>query len=192
MRTVDRYIKTKKLSTRVVDGRVWLSKKELLGYRKNKERTAIVDSVDMSTPKMSIDKMVDKVDSIELIEQDFVDNVSTTKRKRETENSLFQKLYNELREELYEKQERLEIANYRVGQLETQIRNSIPMLEYHRENYENEKKQKTLENEIQKYNTTIKKITNQLRYEKLSKRLFVAILMIILALQPLWLLYIYK
>ena len=62
--------------------------------------------------------------------------MSTRKRKENTESALFKALYEGVKEELSEKQERLEIANYRVGQLETQVRNSIPMLEYHRENYE--------------------------------------------------------
>ena len=128
IRTVDRYIKSKKLSTSVVDGRVWLSRKELEGIREEKNRKTATHRVDMSTPAMSIDDRVDNVDRVELIDQGNVDSVSTKTRKRKTANAVYKKLYIDQKEELHEKQERLEIANYRVGQLEAQVKNSIPML----------------------------------------------------------------
>jgi len=39
---------------------------------------------------------------------------------------------------------------------------------------------------------TMKNVAKQLSYEKLNKRIFVTILLIILALQPLWLLFVYR
>ncbi len=192
IRTIDRYIKSKKLSTSVIDGRVWLSKKELEGVREEKNRRTTMHRVDMSTPIMSIGNEVDKVDNAELIEQESVDSVSTKTRKRKTTNAVYKKLYIDQKEELHEKQERLEIANYRVGQLEAQVKNSIPMLEYHQERYEIEKREKSLQTEIDEQNTIIKKISTVMRYEKFNKRIFLGILLIILALQPLWLLFVYK
>lgn len=192
IRTIDRYIKSKKLSTSVVDGRVWLSKKELEEVREKKNRETTTRRVDMSTPVMSIDDEVDKVDSVELIDQGDVDSVSTKTRKRKTANAIYKKLYIDQKEELHEKQERLEIANYRVGQLEAQVKNSIPMLEYHQERYEVEKREESLQTKIDEQNTVIKKISTVMKYEKFNKRIFLGILLIILALQPLWLLFIYK
>ncbi len=192
IRTIDRYVKSKKLSTNVVDGRVWLSKKELEGVREEKSRKTTIHRVDMSTPAMSIDNEVDNVDNVELIDQGGVDSVSTKTRKRKTANAVYKKLYIDQKEELHEKQERLEIANYRVGQLEAQVKNSIPMLEYHQERYEVEKREKSLQTKIDEQNSIIKKISTIMKYEKFNKRIFLGILLIILALQPLWLLFIYK
>ena len=192
MRTLDRYIKSKKLSTQVVNGRIWLDKKEVGVFRSRKERPAIVDNVDMSTSKVTIDVDVDKVDNVDKMRQEIVDSVSTRKKKKSTGGSAYKKLFNELREEVKEKQERLEIANYRVGQLEAQVRNSMPMLEYHKENFERKKREEGLNESLAQSNTIIKKIKNELVLEKFNKKIFVFILLTILALQPLWLLWIYK
>ncbi len=185
IRTVDRYIKTKKLSTRLINGRVWLSKKEIEDYGRQSK-------VDMSTPKMSIDVDVDKVDNIDKIEQENVDFVSTRIKKRERPRGTYKKLFEELRQEVREKQERLEIANYRVGQLEAQVRNSIPMLEYHNESFKRAQKEEVLQKELEQNTQIVKKISKQMRYEKFNKRIFLTILLITLALQPLWLLLIYR
>jgi hypothetical protein len=101
---------------------------------------------------------------------------------------VYKKLYLELKEDLKEKQDRLEIANYRVGQLESQIRNSVPMLEYHREKFDREKAQKDLQEKLKEAQAQLSKTLPILRYEKLTKRIFVVVLLTLLALQPLWLL----
>ena len=180
IRTIDRYIKSKKLSTSVVDGRVWLSKRELEEMR------------DRKIDRMSTDTMVDEVDRVELVEHESVDSVSTKNRKRKTSSAVYKKLFTDLKEELHEKQERLEIANYRVGQLEAQVKNSIPMLEYRQEIFETEQKEFKLQEQISEQNGLIKKVINQAKHEKFNKRIFLGVLLIILALQPLWLLLIYK
>ncbi len=192
IRTIDRYIKSKKLSTSLVDGRVWLDKGELEELRDRKISRVSTRIVDMSTPQMSTDTMVDKVDNVELIEHESVDSVSTKSRKRKTSSAVYKKLYADLKEELHEKQERLEIANYRVGQLEAQVKNSVPMLEYHQEKFEKEQEELKLQEQISERNGLIKKVMSQVKHEKFNKRIFLGILLIILALQPLWLLLIYK
>ena len=101
-------------------------------------------------------------------------------------------MFTELQEEVKEKQERLEVANYRVGQLEAQVRNSIPMLEYHRENYEKKKKEEKLKKEVYESSAVIKRLKYKLKSESLMKRIFIITLLIILSLQPLWLLWIYR
>ena len=185
VRTVDRYIKDRKLSTRNVDGRVWLSREEIEAYRDRRSSISEPSNVDMSRREVSTDVMVDKG---EVYEEGSVHTLSTTpKRERETKG-IYRKLFQELREELQEKQERLEIANYRVGQLEAQLRNSIPMLEYHRENHEKLQKRQQLEEEIGQIQDRIQHINRKLSYERFNKRLFVTILLVVLALQPLWLL----
>ncbi|NIA02367.1 MAG: hypothetical protein GWP15_03210 [Nitrospirae bacterium] len=192
IRTIDRYIKAKKLSTSLVDGRVWLNKRELEEVCDRRRSRVSAQVVDMSTPRMSTDTMVDEVDKVELVEHESVDSVSIKNRKRKTSSAVYKKLYADLKEELHEKQERLEIANYRVGQLEAQVKNSIPMLEYHQEKFEKEQEELKLQEQISERNSLIKKIMSQAKHEKFNKRIFLGVLLIILALQPLWLLLIYK
>lgn len=187
IRTLDRYLKMKKLSTKVVNGRIWLDKDEIEGFDVGRKSATVVDSVDMSTSRVSMDVDMDRVDNVELIDDDIVDMVSTKKRKP-FEGSAYKKLYFEMKEDLREKQERLEIANYRVGQLETQVRNSIPMLEYHRETFETKKREEDLQQKLEESTGLMKKLASRIKEEKFSKRIFLIILLAVLALQPLWLL----
>ncbi len=184
IRTVDRYIKTKKLSTQAINGRIWLSRGEIQNFKSRQSRQAIVDKVDMSTSEMSIDNNVDNVGKT----VDKVDNIVVGPRKNRGESGIFKKLYEEVKEELNEKQARLEIANYRVGQLETQVKNSIPLLEYHRENYEKNKAEERLKKDLEERENLVSKLKKQLKYAKFNKRIFLIILLVVLALQPLWLL----
>lgn len=181
IRTLDRYLKSKKLSTKIVDGRIWLNREELDSFNAVKGESVIVDKVDMSTSGMSIDNNVD-----------IISTLSTTPRKDRGGKALYKKLFQELREELHEKQERLEIANYRVGQLEAQVKNSIPILQHHRETFERDKQSEAKDIELKEAHKTVKSVTTQLQYEKFNKRIFLSILLVILALQPLWLLLLYR
>ena len=192
IRTLDRYVKVKKLSSQIVGGRIWLDREEIADFKGRHERPLEVDKIKLSTSDMSIDNGVDKVDSVEVLNQESVNTVSTRDRKNTQEGGVYKKLYLETKEELREKQERLEIANYRVGQLETQVKNSIPMLEYHRENYDKKKREEDLKSKLKESTSFIKKISFQLHLERFNKRIFLVILLITLALQPLWLLLIYE
>lgn len=192
IRTIDRYIKAKKLSTSVVDGRIWLDRGEISEFKDRQHRKISAQVVDMSRVRVTTDSRVDESDNVEVIDHEDVDSVSTKKRKRKTSSTIYKKLFDDLKEELNEKQERLEIANYRVGQLEAQVKNSIPMLEYHQERFEIEQKEKELSNKITEQTGVIKRIINQIHYEKFNKRIYLGILLFILALQPLWLLLLYK
>lgn len=195
IRTVDRYVKNKKLSIQIINGRVWLNKKEIQMFKEALERPVYVDKDVVSTSGMSIDDKVDRVDNVEVISQESVEKFepkSSQNKENALSNEIYKKLYSDAKEELREKEERLEIANYRVGQLEAQVRNSIPMLEYHRENYERKQLEESLTSKVNEHLTLVKRITLQLKTETFKKRVFLAVLLTILALQPLWLLMIYK
>lgn len=194
IRTVDRYVKDRKVSSRLVNGRIWLNKEEIEVFVASKYVPVSIDNNYVSTSKMSIDNSVDidmdsvdNVDNIEVFEQDSVQSVSTKKRSRGSEEETYQKLFNELREELKEKQARLEIANYRVGQLESQVKNSIPMLEYHRENFDRKKATDELQKKMESTDAVVKKMSVKVGHLRLGKRIYLTLLLIVLALQPLWL-----
>lgn len=195
IRTLDRYIRAKKMSTRVVDARVWLNKEEVEAFKAGKGRVIEVDRASLSTAHLSIDDDMDRVDNVEVLNQEeSVDmgerqRAQTFSRNQKTgsQNETYKNLYNELKEEVKEKQERLEIANYRVGQLEAQVKSSVPLLEYHREKYETKKTEEEFKSQINESANMIKRLSLSIKYERFSKRIFLIILLIILALQPLWL-----
>lgn len=198
MRTLDRYIKLKKLSAQVINGRIWLNKKEIDTFKIKRIVNLDVDNIDMSTLKLStgldvdnIDNGIDNVDKDDTTNKNSIDILTTHKKKIFHDAKIYKELHDEIREELREKQERLEVANYRVGLLEAQLKNSIPMIEYHREKYEKKKTEEDLKNKLLESLDLIKKLYFKVRYHKFSKWIFIILLLIILLLQPLWLLIIY-
>lgn len=196
VRTIDRHIKNQKLSTQHVNGRVMLSKEEVSAFNSDdRAHRSLNDSIievdsDLSIlSTLSTSTDVDKVDAKNV---NIVDTLSTHQKELDREiQNLYKKLYLDAKEELAQKQERLEIANYRVGQLEAQIRNSMSLLEYHRQNNVDIQKTEKLKAALENNHLQIKDLNQKIRYETLIKRLFAIGLLIILALQPLWLLFIY-
>lgn len=189
VRTVDRYIKAKKLSSVVVDGRIWLDKDNLEVFWRDRDRV----DIELSTSDLSIEKCVDNVDNVEVLEHDMSTPMSTKRKKLKSEDGeVYEKLYSEMKVELVEKQERLEIANYRIGQLESQIRQSIPMLKYHQENYENQKAKEEIVVKLGESTDIIKTLNLRLKQLAFNKRIFLSILLVILALQPIWLIFYLK
>lgn len=190
IRTVDRYIKSQKLSTVYVDGRMWLNKEEVMVFKRRHNGQVSTPKVDMSTDYMSIDTDVDSgVDSVEVLP---IDESTLSTKGRKSGEGIYKKLYQEAKEEIVEKNDRLELANYRIGQLEAQVKSSIPLLEYHRESEEKKRLEKELERSNSEKESVLRRLSTQLRQESLSKRVFLIVLLTVLALQPLWLLLIYR
>lgn len=189
VRTVDRYIKKKVLTAQNVGGRVWLNKEEVSNISGQKFTPTSDTEMDTSTPIMSIDIQDDTQDRTEQT----LSTSSTRKIVKGSETSHFYKnLYDDTKEELNEKQERLEIANYRVGQLEAQLKNSIPLLEYHRESSEKKLEKARLLEKLEHGEKSIRSLVKKIKFEQYNKRVLLTILLILLALQPLWLFFLAK
>lgn len=189
VRTVDRYVKKKVLTAQNVGGRVWLNKEEVNTLHKQKIGEGIDMDLDTSTPMTSIDIIGDTSQE----EEQKLSTSSTSKiLKGSSSSHLYKDLYEKTQEELREKQERLEIANYRVGQLEAQLKNSIPLLEYHREASEKKLEKARLTEKIEYADKSIKSLSQKIRFEQYNKKVILTILLILLALQPLWLLFLAK
>ncbi len=188
VRTVDRYIKSDKLSSTHVDGRVWLDKDEVEAYADGRSHRSIDKSI-MSGQDMSTDKEVDSRpdNSDESVEK--VEVIDSQKSTEKEENDVYQKLYVETKKELEEKQERLELANYRVGQLESRIRNSIPLLDYKKENLERDKREREMTEKLKETINLMRKMSLDLRYQRSSKQIFILLFIIVVVLQPLWLVF---
>lgn len=190
VRTVDRYIKKKVLVAQNIGGRIWLNKEEVLNLTQLTPPTPTSDtSVDTSTPVMTIDTPHDtERQTGQILSTPQVEQIEKTSEA----SQLFKKLYEDSKDELREKQERLEIANYRVGQLEAQLKNSIPLLEYHRESSEKKLEKARLVEKIEQTESRLAQIIRKLRFEEYNRKILFTILLILLALQPLWLLLLKK
>lgn len=186
VRTVDRYIKKKVLVAQNIGGRIWLNKDDVLNLT---QAPAIDTSIDTSTPVMTIDTPRDtERQTSQILSTPQVEQIEKTSEA----SQLFKELYESSKDELREKQERLEIANYRVGQLEAQLKNSIPLLEYHRESSEKKLEKARLVEKIEQTESRLAQIIRKLRFEEYNRKILFTILLILLALQPLWLLLLKK
>lgn len=102
VRTIDRYIRSGKIVARQKNGRIWLNKKEILTFP-NSQESSVKQTVDMRNtvqPRRVVSPIADI--------------------------SFYKDLYEEAQRMIHEYQQKLEQANYRIGQLESQILNHQP------------------------------------------------------------------
>ncbi|MBI5413681.1 helix-turn-helix domain-containing protein [Candidatus Peregrinibacteria bacterium] len=102
VRTIDRYIRSGKIAAYQRNGRIWLNKREIVAFPKSQE----------SFVKQAID-------------------IRNTVQPRRTVSPIadigfYKDLYEEAQRMIQEHQQKLEQANYRIGQLESQILNHQP------------------------------------------------------------------
>lgn len=183
IRTVDRYITQKKLLSRIVNGRILLSKSEIIALKESRQVDSSVDT------KMSIDNMVEKpVDNVDDMST-LMSTFMSTPTQKDEENlfKTYKRLYEEVYEELKDKQGKLEGANYRVGQLEAQVRYSVPLIEHQRETTRLLGASEAIKTEVEKSKLEAKRLMEEISLERLNKRIYLIILFILLILQPLWL-----
>jgi len=134
LRTVDRYLNKGKLDYTTLQGSVLISAKsvgQMLGEK----------NADLSKKAVSGQGSVER------------ENVSEKPAKGgEGEVAVvYKKLYEETVEKLEAAQRRLEGANYRVGELESQMKSSVPLLEYHAM----EEEKKNLNEKVEKLNREV-------------------------------------
>lgn len=208
VRTVDRYINSQKVSHERRDGRIWLDKKEIMQLKARRRVDRVDSTVEVSTSKMSIDK-VDLIpvdmsidsegntyhsvtrDDGETEPPDFTKKGSPKGRARAQEDDVevYKNLYEQLQQDLRDKEQHLEMANYRLGQLEARIKETIPLLDYKRdlanEQLEKDQLRKNLDSHLMELDVAL----NNYREERFNKRIYLILLFILLLLQPLWFLF---
>jgi len=155
-RTLDRYIRKGRLKSKVSPTR------NILIHTEDLEKVAqsLFLKKSARSPKKRFSKSQQKAKTVE---------VKTEEVKTENvEERVFRNLYEEANKDLKSKQEKLEAASFRVGQLEAQLKNSVPLLEH---------KQK--EQELSLQNSELKE---KLIASKLKGRVFLGITFLIIAM----------
>jgi len=162
VRTLDRYIDKRIIPSKNIAGRILLNNEDLLNFHKqNRIHKGIQKPVRQTIPSnaIRIEQLKEELheeesaqSSDQLAEKDFIETI---------EDRIYKKLYEELKDDVKSFQARLEGANYRVGQLESDLKASVPLLDH------------------QKLLTGHKK-------ERFNKRILYIVLAVIFMLQPLW------
>lgn len=106
------------------------------------------------------------------------------------EVEIYKNLYKETINDLKLKQERLEGATYRVGQLEAQIKNSVPLLTYRQKEEEVIQLNEVKKREEAKQKSKIEVLEKEKQEDRIVKNLYVVTLFSLLILTPILLIYI--
>lgn len=101
--------------------------------------------------------------------------------KRTPEEKIYKGLYEKVDEELREARGKLEMANYQVGRLESQVKSMVPLIEF--------KKQKqellSLSEENRFKQKDIEELERQVNIEKFVKKVYAGFLFFMMAILPL-------
>lgn len=206
IRTIDRYIQKGSLQKEEINGRIFLhvrDLKPLVDQKKLQDKYLSELAGGQPNPAKTIEPDPQPARQ-PILEATYADsNYNSTHNSNSEGGDIYQKLYEELQEELKAKQERLEGANYRVGQLEGLLKETVPLLEYRKAiaieeqkrgeleellktfEQDNDTLNKTIESKV----TEIKQVSSKLEVERYNKKVFVIILIILFLLQPLWLIF---
>lgn len=185
-RTVDRYIRKYCFKTRK-DGRRVLVKREDLDQIIQDHIGHFVDvkstGLNIKLDRQSVDNQVSNMSNFK-VKDIKIENVKSGEEPDKIDSKIYQNLYTDTKKELKEKQERLEAATYRVGQLEAQVKNMVPLLDYNRKEKELKGAQIAIEQKAIEGQQALKKMAKRLRTEKFAKWIYLSLVGLLLVAEP--------
>ncbi len=215
VRTIDRYLNSGKLNKQEIAGRIFIPLKEVNKFSvfRPADLVQLHQTQEYRHPEQEVINHQGTRQSAEPETNHSLDQHSVgesanqaatvfSSKVEEEKISVYKKLFEELQEELKQKQERLEGANYRVGQLEGLLKESIPLIDYKKALAESASKTQELEKMLDQFESSNQQLQNSLEAkinevgqvakrlseERVIKRIFLILLVILFLLQPLWLL----
>jgi hypothetical protein len=201
-RTIDRYIRGKRLSARKKAGNILLSEEEvnnlkvtlfqnMHGASPEMEGRAHrhVDSVAARQSSTIFDAETGTVEESEVTEEVAVMQAPKAVAVKSERENVFEELYDLSRREVREYHNKLEAANYRLGQLEVQVKHSVPLLDYEEKEQAIRQQDEIIQSKVRRQDETIQIMEHEVKSERLNKNIYIGLLFGLLALQPLlWLL----
>lgn len=201
-RTIDRYIRGKRLSARKKAGNILLSEEEvnnlkvtlfqnMHGASPEMEGRAHrhIDSVAARQSSTIFDAETGTVEESEVAEEVAVMQAPKAVAVKSERENVFEELYDLSRREVREYHNKLEAANYRLGQLEVQVKHSVPLLDYQEKEQAIRQQDEIIQSKVRRQDETIQIMEHEVKSERLNKNIYIGLLFGLLALQPLlWLL----
>jgi hypothetical protein len=186
-RTVDRYMrkyhfKTRKDGRRVLIKRVDVDKiiKDHLGR--------IVDINDESFSQILNNKAEFLPEEKDTVSTLAVSDIKVQKIKdsetRGTEERIYKDLYQETKNDLKVKQDRLEAATYRVGQLESQVKSMVPLLDYTKKDKELQEVFHSMEQKARQNQDLIDVMEKKIRSERIAKWTYLSLVGLLIVAEP--------
>jgi excisionase family DNA binding protein len=190
-RTVDRYIRKYRFKTRK-DGRRVLIKRDDIDYIISDHIGQYVDikstGLNIKLDRQNVDNEVSNMSNFK-IKNIKVEGVKSDGGFDDGDGKIYKSLYIDTKKELKEKQERLEAATYRVGQLEAQVKNMVPLLDYNRKEKELKEAAITIEQKALEKNQAVRLMERKLRAEKIAKWIYLSLVGLLLVAEPILLLF---
>lgn len=193
-RTIDRYIRGKKLSARKKGGNILLSEEEVSNFKV--ARFQNVHGASPSGPGR-VHKHINNVGKTRTVIDADTGEIEEKAVKKKTKamtagssrEQVFEELYDLSRREIREYHNKLEAANYRLGQIETQLKHSVPLLEYQEQSDALKEQESIVKSKVKRQSEALNMLEQELKGERLNKNIYIGLLFGLLALQPLlWLL----
>ncbi|MBU0981896.1 helix-turn-helix domain-containing protein [Patescibacteria group bacterium] len=198
-RTIDRHIRQKKLTARKKGGNILLNEEELNNFKVSR-----FQNMHGASPEVS-GRAHRHVDGVSKRQTTIIDGdtgkIEEAIKMEETaaakgeiapvneREKVFEELYDLSRREIREYNNKLEAANYRLGQIETQLKHSVPLLEYQEQSEALRETETVIQKKMQQKDEAVDALQSELRSERLNKNVYIGLLFGLLALQPLlWLL----
>jgi len=185
-RTLDRYIRRYRFKIRKDGRRVLIKRedvdkiiKEHIGHFIDISSTDFNINLDSQNVDNNVDNMSKvKVKNLKIEEVKDGDDLEITNVR------IYKNLYIDVKKELKEKQERLEAATYRVGQLESQVKTMVPLLDYNRKEKELKEACIAIEQKSLETQETINKMEKKLKAEKIAKWIYLSLVGMLLVAEP--------
>ncbi len=170
-RTIDRYIRKNRFKTKK-NGRKVMIKQTDVDKIIQDQIGHFIDGEQASTPKETTKASVPAVKDVKV------------KEVKTKEEGVYKELYAESKKEIKEKQERLDAATYRVGQLEAQLKNMVPLLDFNRKEKELKEAQVTMQKKEVELTEKISETERQLQSERVLKWVYLSLVGTLLVVEP--------
>ena len=178
IRTIDRYIRGGRLSARQINGRIWLSKRDILDLKQGSPLVSFPasSSIDTATVQNTEDEIPVVIKRSEVTDTHF-------------DRDFYKDLYNETLKILEDRNQKLEVMQYRIGQLEAQTANAHHTPRYRELDEEDIRSKHRLESSLAENDKMIKNLEETVQKERMNRLVFTWLLYGLLVLQPiLWML----
>lgn len=165
-RTLDRYIRQQKITTVRRGRNITFNLDELRVFQQKRDRHL--------QPRLDVNENA--------FIQDLknIDNKESYQESPSTEEKVYKHLYEETSREIKKKDELLQGANYRVGQLEAKLQNMVPLLEFKKQKEETDQ----LRKDVKTKETVCQTLAGNIQVEKFNKKIFTILFFLSLGLFP--------
>lgn len=182
-RSVDRYLRSYRFRTRKDGRRVLIKRNDLDTIIKDHIGRVVDLNEDNLNNLLNKNTEGGEQESSQMTVKDIKVH-SVHKDRHAVEQEIYKELYLETKKDLSAKQDRLEAATYRVGQLEAQAKNMVPMLDYNKKDRALQDAYLTMDQKAKQNEELLTTLETKIRSEKIAKWVYLSLVGLLLVAEP--------